>query len=142
MIDTLDPAAVISTFNGHLLGGFMDGTYITVERDEDTWSTFTGADGEFARVRNRNKAGTVKFTLMQSSSSNDYLSTLMILDEATGAGTGVWATRDNLGRTVVSGADCFILKPATVEFGKEMLGREWTLKVPQLDMFIGGNGLT
>jgi hypothetical protein len=142
MFDTIDPAFVVATFNGYLLGGFMDGTYIQVERKEDSWTPHVGADGEYARVRNRNKSGTVKFTLMQSSSANDYLSAQYQLDEATGAGTGVVAIKDTLGRTVVMGADAYIIKPAAVSYGKELEAREWTIEVPQLDMFIGGNGAT
>lgn len=140
--DTFDPAQLTATINGHLLGGFMDGTFMTIERKEDSWTPHVGADGEYARVRNRNKSGTIKFTLMQTSSSNDFLSSLLAIDEATGAGTGAAQVRDLLGRTVAAGADCYVLKPASVQYGKDMQGREWTIEVPQLDLFIGGNGLT
>jgi hypothetical protein len=140
--DTYDPAQLNISFNGFLLSGFMDGTFVSAERKEDAWTPHVGADGEYARARNRNKSGTVKFTLMQTSSSNDYLSSQMNLDEATGAGTGVLQIKDALGRTVITGADAYIMKPAPVQYGKELAGREWTLEVPQLDVFVGGNGVT
>lgn len=140
--DTVDPAQLNFVFNGHLLGGFMDGTFMTIARREDTWMPHVGADGEYARARNRNKSGTIKFVLMQTSSSNDFLSAQATLDELTGAGTGAFSGTDILGRTVVNGADCYVLKPAEVTYGKEVAGREWTLEVPQLDMIIGGNGPT
>lgn len=142
-IDTYDPGLLIFIFNGFSIGGFMDGTFITVERAEDTWMDHVGADGEYARVRNRNKSGTIKFTLMQTATANDYLSSQIIIDERTGGGTGAALIQDGGGRTLVNGADCYVLRPATIEFAKgEILGREWTLKVPQLDVFIGGSGLT
>jgi hypothetical protein len=142
MFDTYDPAQINFSFNGFLISGFMDGTFITIERKEDSWTPHIGADGEYARARNRNQSGTIKFTVMQTSSSNDFLSTQMALDEVTGLGTGVAMLRDGLGRTVVMGADAYLLKPAQVQYGKEIAGREWTLEVPKLEVFIGGNGLT
>jgi hypothetical protein len=84
----------------------------------------------------------VKFTLMQTSTGNDFLSQQYILDETAGLGTGALLIKDVLGRTIVGGDDVYVLKPAAVEYGKEIAGREWTLEVPRLDMFIGGNGLT
>lgn len=142
MIDTYDTAQLFITYNGFLLGGFMDGTFLVVERNEETWLPHVGADGEYARARNRNKSGKVKITLMQTSSSNDFLSAQASLDETTGANTGALQVKDGGGRTVLSGADAFISKPAVVEYGKEIAGREWTLEVPQLDVVIGGNGPT
>ncbi|MFZ5440462.1 MAG: phage structural protein [Myxococcota bacterium] len=142
MIDTMDPAQLFCTFNGFLLGGFADGTFISVERNEDTWIPYVGADGEYARARNRNRSGRIKFTLMQTSSSNDYLSAQAAADELTGSNTGVVQIKDGLGRTLINGADAYVLKPAVVEFGKELTTREWTIEVPQLDVTIGGNGPT
>lgn len=139
MTDTYDPSQIFVNFRGFLIGGYMDGTFVSVERKEDTWLPFVGVNGETARARNRNKSGTVKVTLMQTSSSNDVLSAALAQDEATGLATGVLQIKDNLGRMLAGCNDAYLLKPAMVEFGKEIAGREWTFECPSLDVFVGGN---
>lgn len=138
MTKTYDPAVVFVKFKGMTLTGFMDGTFVTVERKEETWMPFVGVNGETARARNRNKSGTVKVTLMQTSSSNDFLSRQMIDDEATGLGTGPLLVKDGLGSTIAGCDDAYLLKPANIEYGKEIVAREWTFECPALDMFVGG----
>lgn len=138
MTKTYDPAQVFITFKGMTLTGFMDGTFVTVERKEETWMPFVGVNGETARARNRNKSGTVKVMLMQTSSSNDFLSRQMIDDEATGLGTGPLQVKDGLGTTLAACTDAYLLKPANIEYGKEIVGREWTFECPSLDMLVGG----
>jgi hypothetical protein len=135
---TFDPAAINASFDGYPLDGFMSGTFIVISRKEDSWTPHVGAAGEYARARNRNRSGTVKMTFMQTSLSNDFLSTKHAQDEASGKGTGVFQLVDSMGFTQVLGADAYVLKQAEVQFGNEILGREWTLEVPDLDMLVGG----
>lgn len=138
MTKTYDPSAIFMTYKGVLLTGHMDGTFVTVERKEDTWIPFVGVNGETARARNRNKSGTVKVTLMQTSMSNDFLSRQMVDDEATGLGAGPLLIKDNFGKTLAGCDDAYLMKPANIEYGKEIVGREWTFECPSLDMFVGG----
>lgn len=138
MTKTYDPALVFVTFRGRTLSGFMDGTVITVGRKEDTWLPTVGVQGETARARNRNKSGTVKLVLMQTSSTNDFLSGVAVNDEATGLGQGPLSIKDSLGTTVALCNDAYVLKPAEINFGKEIEAREWTFECPSLDMWVGG----
>lgn len=137
-MDTYDPGQVTLVVGGQLITGYMDGTFITVERDEDTWTLHTGADGEVARARNRNKAGKIVVRVQQTSPANDLLSAMHNTDEATGVPPGPAYLRDLLGNTIVGGDDAFLLKPAPIEFGKEIAGREWTIVVPKLEGVVGG----
>ena len=137
-MDTYDPGLVILTVGGNVITGFMDGTFITAERDEDTWKLHVGADGEAARARNRNKAGKIVVTVQQTSPANDLLSAMHNTDEASGAGTGPAYLRDLLGNTLVGGDEAFVLKPAPIEFGGEIAGRQWTIVVPKLEGTVGG----
>ncbi len=63
---TYDPKAMLLTFLGSLIDGYMDGTFLTVERDESAFTLKVGADGEKARARNNNTAGKVVVTIMTS----------------------------------------------------------------------------
>lgn len=138
-MDTFDPTQVNLVIAGQLITGYMDGTFIQVSRDEDTWLPITGADGRVARARNANRMGRITVTLMHTSPSNDVLSALHNQDYLTGVPPGAVLLSDGLGRTVLGGDDAFILKPADVEFDKQVTGRQWTLMVPRLDGTIGGS---
>lgn len=135
---TYDPKQMLLTFMGSLIDGWFDGTYLTVEQDEDSFMLKVGADGEKARARNNNQAGKITFTLMQSAPANDVLSGYMLADRLLGAGIGPTALRDGLGTTLASCPDAYLLKPAKVERGKEILGTEWTIICPSLQLFVGG----
>lgn len=137
-METIDPAAIVLTIGGNLISGFMPGTFLEVERDEDTWTPYTGADGEVARVRNRNKTGRFTFRLMPTSASNNILSALASLDEQTNTPAGASYVRDLLGTTVLGGDESYILKPAASPFGTDLQGREWVVIVPRLDGVVGG----
>lgn len=135
---TYDPAQVLVAFLGNVISGFMDGTFISVERDEDAFALKVGADGETARAKNNNRAGKVVLTLMQSSPSNDVLANLGVQDEANATGIGSFSMRDNLGHSEASSPSAYISKMAKIERGKEILGVEWTFTCPVLNQFTGG----
>ncbi len=129
---TYDPAKIFLNFLGLHIEGYMDGTFLTVERDEDAFTLKVGADGEKARARNNNRAGKIIVTLMQGSPSNAELSALALLDEQVGTSIGPASVSDGLGTTVASCADAYIGRQAKIERGKETLGTEWTIICPEL----------
>lgn len=124
---TYDPAQVVVTLGPYLLSGFAEGTFIKVSRDEDAFSKKTGVDGETARARNKNRAGSVEVTLLQSSQSNDTLSQIAQADEVGGQGVYPLMIKDLLGTTLVSAPFAWVKKLADVEDGKEIVDRAWTL---------------
>jgi hypothetical protein len=125
-------------FGGSPIIGVAEGTFITVERSEDSFSTTTGSDGETLRVRNRNVSGTITFTLMQSSPSNDILSTAWQLDEKYGRGVAPFGMAELNGTTMAAGPNTWVQKPPTIERGKEASSCEWVLATDRLEMFVGG----
>jgi hypothetical protein len=126
-------------FAGIPITGFGDGTYITAARRNPTWTMVSGADGETARSKSNDKSGSVVFTLLQTSASNDLLSAKALLDELSGNGVGAILIQDLFGTTLLQGETAFIEKPADVTLSKEVEGREWTLLVDRLNMTVGGS---
>ena len=45
-VRTYDPKQVIITIGGVPMSGFSDGTFLTVDRDDDQWAKVTGAGRE------------------------------------------------------------------------------------------------
>jgi len=139
MVKTYDPKQNAIIVGGHIVSGFADGTFIVVERNEQAFNLKVGADGEGCRVKSNNKSGKFTLTLMQSSSSNDFLSALANADELTGEGVAPCLMKDNSGTTVCAGATSWVQKQANVENAKEATTRQWVIETDELDMFVGGN---
>lgn len=134
-----DPGEISVSFKGLDLGGFFDGTFVSVERDEDTFAKHTGAKGDVTRVRNRNRGGKVTVVINQASPTNDRLSTFHKNDEKFGTGVGVLLIKDSNGFTVYLAKDAWLTRPANGEFGKDAQGRTWVFDCAELEMFTGGS---
>lgn len=134
-----DPGKVVLTFKGITVTGFHSGTFITVERDDDTWKKDKGAQGDGVRTRNRNKGGKITFTTQGTSPSNDLLMAAIIADETTGIGYGVASVVDLNGTSKALAAEAWVLKPANLEFADEHTPREWVIDCNEVQLFVGGS---
>lgn len=138
-VKTYNPADVVCIVSGIKVEGYADGTFITAARDNPSFTNGSGADGEGWRAKTNDKIGTITLTLLQTSLSNDALSALIALDEASGDGVGPFLLKDNSGRTLIQAETCWLEKPADSEFAREVTNREWVIKTDSLNPFIGGN---
>lgn len=138
-VKTYDAAAISLIFKGALITGIAEGTFVEVARAADSWFNHVGGDGEVTRGRNNNRTGTVKFTLTQSSPSNNVLSAFCLADENTGAGVGSLLVKDTLGSALCDSPEAYVLKPADLSYSNEPSEtREWTIFCRDLGMLIGG----
>lgn len=138
-VKTYNPADVLIVFAGIPVEGIADGTFITVARDNPAWNKSIGSDGEGVRAKSNDRGGTITLTLMQSSVTNDALSALANVDEASGNGVGPFLMVDRSGRTICGAETAWIQKQADAEFAREASTREWIFETDVLDMSIGGN---
>lgn len=135
---TYDPASIAASFAGVPLAGFADGTFVAVERNNDSFTLMVGAGGEAARSRSRNSSGKVTFTLMATSATNDLLSAIWRADELSGTGVGAFILKDLNGTTLCAANNAWIMKPPKIEFGKEISTREWVIEAESVYMKSGG----
>lgn len=134
-----DPKKVTLNLGGHIAEGFADGTFITVERNNQTWNHKSGASGESARAKSNDLSGTFSITLMQTSLTNDYLSTKLALDEGpNNAGKFPIGIIDANGTTLLTAVEGWVQQPPSTEYGKEIGERTWVLEAGELIMFVGG----
>jgi hypothetical protein len=138
-LKTYDPTLVTISFGAVPLVGFADGTFISASRTEDSFTHKVGADGSGARSKTANKSGLVTVTLLQTSSSNDYLSALNVADELSNAGVLPLLIKDAGGTSLLFAAEAYIVKPPDYENAKEILDRAWQFMCNSLDFFVGGN---
>ena len=138
-VKSYDPAQVQAILAGILISGYADGTFITVARDNPSFNSIVGSDGEGARAKSNDQSATITVTLLQTSASNDSLSALAALDEASGDGIGPFLLKDDSGRTLLQAETAWIEKPADSEFAREISNREWVIKTDKLTGLTGGN---
>lgn len=138
MSTTYDPALIVASFLGVPISGYADGTFVSVERNNESFQLMVGAGGEAARSRSRNSSGKVTFTLLSTSSVNDLLSAAWHADELTGSGVGPVIVKDMSGGTLCRANNAWIQKAPKVEYGKEISTREWVIECESLYINAGG----
>lgn len=140
-LHTYNAARVVVIVNGFNITGFADGTFVNITMINDGITTQVGADGEIARAVNTDRRCTVTITLQQTSESNIFLSGLFDLDMLTCGGyAGPIHIQDLCGETLFAASNAWIVKPADVEFSKEISARAWQLQTTAPAVYnVGGN---
>ena len=92
----------------HILGGFAEDSIVSVDRNAETFSLYTGADDTNTRIYNANTSGTITISLQQTSASNDILTALYENDRASRNGLFSIAVRDNSGRSSYFAEEAYI----------------------------------
>lgn len=135
-----DPSEVLIQFGAITMEGYADGTFVTVDDDEDAYSLQVGTDGEAVRSKSNNRSGTITLTLLQSSQANTLLSAQHNLDRLSSGGVGIapLLIKDNNGLAIYTAETCWIQKRPSAEFAREATAREWVLRTNNLVSVDGG----
>lgn len=121
--------------NGVEMSGFDEGDdVIALDRLNDSAAHKIGTDGEMTVSISADRSGTIMFKLMQTSSSNSYLSGLVSAQE-NGAFVPIFVQfKDTRGGDLGSGTQGYINKPASMSRGTNANSQEWTITVERLDL--------
>ena len=129
MVKTYNPRKVTCALGRHIVSGFADDSFITVEYGGDGTSHVEGADGEVVRSIDPSKIYTLKLALLQTSASSAYLQKCYDKDQKDGTGTFSDNINDLLGKEKFVGGIAWVTKPASFVRGKEQNNREWEIVV-------------
>ena len=141
VLGTYDPTEQDLIFNGVLITGYADGTFIKVSRNNDGWTFKASNSGGGARCRNPDISGRIEITLHQGSPSNGVLSAFAVADELTGEGVGECMVKDrSTAAAKCSAQNAWVTKIADYERGKETGDVTWVIETDAL--VIGHDGLT
>lgn len=140
-VKNYDPATVIAVFAGIPLQGFADGTFISVEQNEDSFSLTVGADGEGCRSKTNNQSARITLTLLQSSLTNDALSAIhnVDLNSPLGDGIGPFLLKDLSGTTLLAAEKAWIVRFPASTYSRDPESREWIFETDLLVQNVGGN---
>jgi hypothetical protein len=133
------PDKVKLNFNGLIINGYANDTFIEVERDEDGFMKYTGALGDVARSRNLNKGGKVTVTLMAVSPINDKLYELAAIDEDDGTAYGPLQISDLSGTMRCHAEIAWVQKWPKIDRGKESGTIQWVFDCADIEIIPGGN---
>lgn len=126
-----------------IVTGFSEDSIVTIDRNAETFTTYTGADNTNTRIYNANTAATITLSLQQTSSANDILSQLYANDKASRDSSGLFSitVKDNSGRSTYFAEEAFIAVVPNSGFANSMQTRDWVIHAVRLDQHIGGNSI-
>ena len=126
-IATYHPRQVIMSFGSHMVGGYADDSFVSIEHNGDGITKRVGCDGEIARSVTPDDTYVVKITLLQTSESNTYFQNQFNHDYDTGEGMEPLLIKDLKGSLVFSTDAAWVVKSTPRNFGKETENREWEI---------------
>lgn len=126
-IKTYNPKEVTVSCGSHIVAGFADDSFITIEFNGDGVSKKVGCDGEIVRAISPDDTAKVKVVLLQTSGSNAYFSRKVEQDRDTGDGMFPILIKDLKGGEVFSTEAAWVVKKSVWSRGKDSNNREWEL---------------
>jgi hypothetical protein len=137
---TYDPLKVIITFGSVPIGGYANGTFISVKANSDRYTEKVGADGEILRSRKHDDTHSVDITLMKSSPSNTYLTTVMNMDKLANMGIRTLSITDLSGGSLHFWPQAWISKDPDVTYDEEGADIPWHIETGHaVSNFINGD---
>ncbi len=124
---TYNPRKVTCALGNHIVTGFADDSFISIEYAGDGTSHTEGADGEVVRSIGPSRLYTVKISLQQNSRTNAYLQKMYERDQTDGGGAFSVTINDLLGREKFVSPVAWVSKPASWGRGKTQNNREWEI---------------
>lgn len=127
-LKTYSPDRIKVIVGAASLTGYADGTFVNIEPLGDGTTSVAGADGEVARAMSLDRRHTITLTLLQTSSSNDVLAAMRLVDEVSGGGGAFPISITDLRGTTLFAGTAWIPNNAASAFSKTIESREWTIE--------------
>ena len=126
-IKTYNPKEVTVSCGSHIVEGFADDSFISIEPNGDGITKKVGCDGEIARAVSPDDTYKVKIVLLQTSDSSSFFSKMLDMDRDTGEGMFPILIKDLKGGEVFSTEAAWVVKKSPLNRGKDTNNREWEL---------------
>lgn len=138
-ISLIDPSELKLNIMGANVEGFTKGTFVTVSRNDPTFSQKRSLKGK-TQVRKFSKSYyTLRFTLDSGVSSNAWIHTIYQLQETYGIAFPVPVLfKDSMGTSTFFCKAAYIQEPEAT-FGSDSNVREWSLVCNEVSHIIGSN---
>ena len=135
-----NPRRITGSWNSIPFEGYMDGSFIEIEKIDKSVLTHVGGDGQVTAILNANTLAKATVTFVQGSPTNDALTKFVPNAKNNQFITAQFELNDLDGDTVVSSATAFIEDYPKVAFGKEISPRQWVFFLVDPNIVAGGSG--
>lgn len=128
-VTTYSPKKVTMALGHHIVTGYAEDSFISIEPDGDGTTHVVGADGEVARSLDPANVYKMKISLLQMSATNKFLQNAYDRDREYGNGMFSVNICDLIGNENFLGSQAWVSKPASWNRGKAQGNREWEIVV-------------
>lgn len=119
--------------------GFVDGTFISINKDMMPFTSVKTADGQMGRLYQSDQTYTITLTLHCGSFSNDVLTKFWQLDEISQRGKFSLLVKDSSGSDLFFSTNTWIEGLPTLTKSASVDTRTWILRSSQAVINIGSN---
>ena len=127
-VKTYNPKKVTMAFGNHMARGYAEDSFVSIEPVGEGVTSQSGADGEVVRSVDPDRRFTVKITLQQTSSTNEFLKKMRNKDLKNGNGTFPLNIKDLMGGEAFSAEYAWVKNDPAWGRGKSATDREWELE--------------
>lgn len=131
---TYNPKEIIIAVGSHIVTGYAEDSFVSIEASGDGTTKKVGCDGEVTRSINPDGTYTVKVTLDQMSDSNSFFQEMYNRDQKTNDAIEPILVQDLKGGMLFSADEAWVPKPAARGYGKAAGTREWEIHTGQGDL--------
>lgn len=137
-VNTYSPKDVLFVIGGYTFTGWQN---ITIARNAKSFTPYRGIRGKNTRIRNSDTSAVLTITLLQTSQSNDVLSTILTADEENGTSRIAFTLKDRSGGSVFNSDDAFITGFPVTSFSGQFEYRTWEIFCGSTTTYtVAGNG--
>ena len=119
--------------------GFVDGTFISVDKDEMPYSSVRMPDGTVARKYNNSQTYTITITLHNGAETNNLLTKMWQVDEIDQSGKFSLLIKDQSGSDLLFSTESWIEGIPSLTKSNAIDSRVWVIKSAYAVINIGGN---
>jgi hypothetical protein len=121
------------------IDGFVDGTFVQIDKDEMPFSSVRMPDGTVARKHSNSQTYTITITVHSAAVANDLFTKLWQLDELDQSGKFPLMIKDQSGTDLLFSTESWIESIPSMTKSNTIDSRTWTIKSAYSVVNIGSN---
>ena len=119
-IKTYNPKQISISLGNHIVTGYADDSFVTIEQNGDGMTKKVGCDGEIVRSISPDDTYVIRLSVLQTSSTNRYLQNKYSADIKNGSGMFPILVKDLGGTTVFKANNAWSAKAAPRQYGRDI----------------------
>ena len=129
-----DPSRIVAVWNGLILSGYADGTFIDIERRKPAFEIYVGTTGAAARCRTRDDTAKATITLLAQAPVNELLIVMAYDDANDWQGVSPFKLKDLNGSIVAFAVEAWPVKVPKVTRSKQADVMVWEFAMSDFDV--------